>query len=258
MRRFDGYAVMITGAGRGVGAEIARCFAAEGAGVLIAERDQDRAEGIALEIAERGGTAMSYPCDVTERRSVRDAVSYAVTCFGRLDVLVNNAAHSSSAAFAEQTEEQWERDLDTTLLGAFRCAQETMPHLIASDRGAIVNIGSINAERYCGSYAYSAAKAGLASFTRSLAVTHARKGVRANLIAPGTIRTPHWESLDIDLDAVAASYPIGRLGRPADVAAACLFLASADASWITGVTLPVDGGLLASDIGLLRAFDVGL
>jgi meso-butanediol dehydrogenase / (S,S)-butanediol dehydrogenase / diacetyl reductase len=254
MNRFDGHAVLVTGAGRGIGALIARRFVSEGAQVLVTDRDGHRAE----QAAQLAG-ARSAPCDVTSAESVREAIGRAVTEFGRLDVLVNNAAHSTPGMFEQITDEAWRQDLDTTLLGAARCAREAMPHLIASGRGAIVNIGSVNGEHFLGAAAYSAAKAGLASLTRSLAGTFARKGVRCNLIAAGTVRTPYWEGRRPDLDAVAAHYPLGRIGEPDDIAAACLFLASAEASWITGVTLPVDGGLLIANLGMLRSlgFDPG-
>lgn len=248
MKRFEGHAVLITGAGRGIGALTARQFASEGAHVLITDKDERRAAH-----AAQMASARSMPCDVTSTESVREAVACAVTTFGRLDVLVNNAAHSTPGSLAQLTDEAWLQDLDTTLLGAARCAREAMAHLIASGRGSIVNIGSVNGEHFLGAASYSAAKAGLASLTRSLAATYARKGVRCNLIAAGTVRTPYWEERKPDLDAVAAHYPLGRIGEPADIAAACLFLASADASWVTGVTLPVDGGLLMANLGMLSS-----
>ncbi|KRV48862.1 oxidoreductase [Wenjunlia vitaminophila] len=252
--RFEGHAALVTGAGRGIGAEIARRLAAEGAQVLIAEQDPERAERVAGAIADLGGTALAHPCDVTDPDSVREAVRHAVTAFGGLDVLVNNAYRCSPGTFDELTDELWVRDLDTTLLGAVRCCREAMPHLVASGHGAVVNIGSVNGEQNFGGDAYSAAKAGLASLTRTLAGAYGRRGVRVNLIAPGTIRTPVWDDQTTDLDQVATHYPLGRVGTPADVAAAALFLASTDASWITGVTLPVDGGILMSNSGLLRSF----
>ena len=248
MSRFDGYAVLITGAGRGIGEQIARRFVAEGAQVLIADKDERLGARTAAQIG-----AVSLCCDVTRTESVRDTVQHAIAEFGRLDVLVNNAAFSSAGAFSELADSAWCQDLDTTLLGAVRCAREAMPFLIASGRGVIVNIGSVNGEQFLGACAYSAAKAGLASLTRSLAGEYARKGVRCNLIAAGTVSTPYWQGRKPDLDTVAANYPLGRIGQPADVAAACLFLASTDASWITGVTLPVDGGLLVANLGMLRA-----
>ncbi|NGN69378.1 SDR family oxidoreductase, partial [Streptomyces sp. A7024] len=130
-----------------------------------------------------------------------------------------------------------------------------LPHLAAAEghRGAVVNIGSVNGLTGLGSHAYSAAKAALGSLTRTLAVEAGERGVRVNLVAPGTVRTRNWDGREADLAAMARdAYPLGRIGEPDDVAAAVAFLASADAAWITGVTLPVDGGLTISNLGWTR------
>jgi NAD(P)-dependent dehydrogenase (short-subunit alcohol dehydrogenase family) len=124
---------------------------------------------------------------------------------------------------------------------------------VASGRGSIVSIGSVNGIQDFGNHAYSAAKAGLASLTRTLAGHAGRRGVRVNLVMPGTVRTSAWEGRDDELDAVRGLYPLGRVGEPEDIAAAVAFLASRDASWITGTTLTVDGGLTAVNTGFLRA-----
>jgi meso-butanediol dehydrogenase / (S,S)-butanediol dehydrogenase / diacetyl reductase len=147
--------------------------------------------------------------------------------------------------FEDQPDDTWHLDLDISLTGAFRCARAALPHLAASGRGAIVNIGSVNGEQDFGNHAYSAAKAGLASLTRTLAGDAAARGVRVNQVNPGTVRTPSWSGREAQLDAVSRLYPLGRVGEPEDIAAAVAFLASRDAAWITGTTLRVDGGLLA-------------
>jgi len=246
--RFDTYGVVVTGGARGIGEATARRFAAEGAGVLLADRDAESAARTAESIRSDGGRAESIGCDVADRDSVDDAVAYAVDVFGTLDVLVNNAYSCSPhhEEFTGESDEDWLRDLDITLTGAMRCSRAALPHLtIAPDRrGAIVNIGSVNGLSYFGNHAYSAAKAGLISLTRTLAVQAAPDGVCVNLVAPGTIRTPAWDGRETVLDTVASMYPLGRVGEPADIAAAVTFLASKDAAWITGVTLPVEGGVL--------------
>ncbi|MCZ4120930.1 SDR family NAD(P)-dependent oxidoreductase [Streptomyces sp. H39-S7] len=257
MRRFEGYGVLITGAGRGIGAATARRLAGEGAQVLITDLDGDPAETVAAGIRKSGGTAEALPCDVADRTAVEAAVAYAVECFGTLDVLVNNAyaCHPDTPLFEDGTDEVWQRDLDITLTGAYRCARAALPHLAAAPdrRGAIVSIGSVNGEQDFGNHAYSAAKAGLASLTRTLAGHAAARGVRVNLVAPGTVHTDAWAGREVDLRAVSALYPLGRVGLPDDIAAAVAFLASSDAAWITGVTLPVDGGILIGQLGLRRA-----
>ena len=252
--RFDTYGVVVTGSARGIGEVTARRFAAEGAGVLIADLDAKAAVRTAEAIRADGGRAEAIGCDVADRASVDAAVAYAVDAFGTLDVLVNNAYSCSNHhdEFTEESDEAWQLDLDVTLTGAMRCSRAALPHLtIAPERrGAIVNIGSVNGLSYFGNHSYSAAKAGLISLTRTMAVHVAPTGVRVNLVAPGTIRTPAWAGREAAMDAAAQCYPLGRIGEPSDIAAAVTFLASKDAAWITGVTLPVEGGVLASN----RAF----
>lgn len=249
-RRFDGYGVLITGAGQGIGAATARRLADEGARVLVTDLDAERAEKTAATVPG----ALGLGCDVADRAAVEAAVAYAVEQFGVLDVLVNNAYSCGMDAplFEDEPDEVWQRDIDITLTGAYRCARAALPHLVASGRGAIVSIGSVNGEQDFGNHAYSAAKAGLASLTRTLAGHAAARGVRVNLVAPGTIGTDAWADRGDALALAVPHYPMGRVGKPEDIAAAVAFLASSDASWITGVTLPVDGGILSAHLGLRR------
>ncbi|MGW7364572.1 SDR family NAD(P)-dependent oxidoreductase [Streptomyces sp. NPDC054841] len=256
MDRFEGYGVLITGAGQGIGEATARRLASEGARVLVTDLDGERAAATARTIPR----AASFPCDVTDRDAVEAAVAYAVEQFGTLDVLVNNAYTCAldTPLFEDQPDDTWQQDLDTVLTGAFRCARAALPHLAkAGGRGAIVNIGSVNAEQDFGNHAYSAAKAGLASLTRTLAGDAAPRGVRVNQVTPGTIRTPAWSDREHQLDALNHVYPLGRVGTPDDIAAAVAFLASSDASWITGTSLRVDGGLLAVNTGFTQAVSDG-
>ncbi|MEU2248509.1 SDR family NAD(P)-dependent oxidoreductase [Streptomyces sp. NPDC019224] len=253
--RFDGYGVLITGAGRGIGAATARLMAAEGARVLVTDLDGGRAEAVAAEIRADGFVAEALACDVADRAAIEAAVAYAVEAFGRLDVLVNNAysCNVDSTLFEDEPDETWHRDLDITLGGAYRCSRAAMPHLAASGRGAIVSIGSVNGTQDFGNHAYSAAKAGLASLTRTLAGHAAPRGVRANLVVPGTIRTDAWAGREAELARITPLYPLGRVGEPEDIAKAVAFLASSDAEWITGTSLCVDGGLTAVNTGFRAA-----
>ncbi|MFD5447831.1 SDR family NAD(P)-dependent oxidoreductase [Streptomyces sp. NPDC127100] len=253
--RFEGHGVLVTGAARGIGAATAARLAEEGAGVLVTDVDRAEAERTAAALRERKLSAEAFPCDVADRASVEAAVARAVDAFGSLDVLVNNAYACTPDAplFEDEPDEVWARDLDITLTGAYRCCRAALPHLAASGRGAVVSIGSVNGARDFGNHAYSAAKAGLASLTRTLAGHAAARGVRVNLVAPGTVRTTAWEGRDDELAALRGLYPLGRVGEPGDIAAAVAFLASRDASWITGTTLTVDGGLTAIDTGFRQA-----
>ncbi|MFF1509207.1 SDR family NAD(P)-dependent oxidoreductase [Streptomyces sp. NPDC058326] len=245
-RRFDGYGVLVTGAARGIGAATARRLAAEGARVLVTDVDAEEAGRTAAGIP--GAAALR--CDVADRASVEAAVAYAVETFGGLDVLVNNALAPVAPdrdRFEDEPDDGWTAQHDVTFMGAVRCSRAALPHLAAAGgRGAIVTIGSVNAEADFGGHAYSAAKAALASLTRTLAGDAAPRGVRVNQIDPGTIATTAWAGREPQLAALADRvYPLGRVGAPEDVAAAVAFLASRDASWITGTVLRVDGGLLA-------------
>ncbi|MFJ5262278.1 SDR family NAD(P)-dependent oxidoreductase [Streptomyces sp. NPDC088387] len=255
-RRFEGYGVLVTGAAQGIGAATVRRFAEEGAHVLVTDIDPAAAETTAAALREQGMAAGAFGCDVADRVSVEAAVAHAVDTLGSLDVLVNNAYHCSPDAplFEDEPDDNWARDLDITLTGAYRCSRAALPHLAASGRGAVVSIGSVNGLRDFGNHAYSAAKAGLVSLTRTLAGHAAERGVRVNLVAPGTVRTPPWEERAGALDALRGLYPLGRVGEPEDIAAAVAFLASRDAAWITGTTLVVDGGLTAVDSGFRSAW----
>ncbi len=176
--------------------------------------------------------------------------------FGPVDVLVNNAARATDKDLLDLDDEQWESDVSVALKGSFLCARAVLPDMTARGSGVIINVSSVNALGYFGNEAYSAAKAGVLSLTRSLAVRYGPSGVRANAVVPGTLRTPAWEERrrsDPEIfERVAAWYPLGRVGEPEDVANAALFLASDEASWITGVALPVDGGLLAGNARMMR------
>ncbi|MFG2309146.1 SDR family NAD(P)-dependent oxidoreductase [Streptomyces sp. NPDC048566] len=255
MRRFEGHAVLITGAARGIGAATARRFADEGARVLVTDADLPAAEKTAAALRERGATAEAFGCDVARRAEAEAAVARAVDAFGSLDVLVNNAYRCTpdTPLFEDGSDDDWAADLDVTLSGAYRCSRAALPHLVASGRGAVVTIGSVNGIQDFGNHAYSAAKAGLMSLTRTLAGHAAQRGVRVNLVAPGTVRTSAWEGRERDLAVASGLYPLGRVGEPEDIAAAVAFLASADAAWITGTTLRVDGGLLAVNTAFRQA-----
>ncbi|MEV5611812.1 SDR family NAD(P)-dependent oxidoreductase [Streptomyces sp. NPDC052225] len=251
MTRFEGYGVLVTAAGQGIGAAVAHRLAAEGAQVLVTDVDEEAAGKTAAGMRELGHRAVEFVCDVGERASVDAAVAHAVDTFGRLDVLVNNAyaCHPDAPLFEDEDDEAWARDLDISLTGAYRCARAALPHLVASGRGAIVSVGSVNGLQDFGCHAYSAAKAGLVSLTRTLAGHAGPRGVRVNLVASGTVRTPAWTDRGRNPDDVRELYPLRRVGEPEDIAAAVAFLASRDAAWITGAVLPVDGGITAVNTG---------
>ena len=243
---------MVTGAGSGIGRVLAHRFAGEGAAIAVLDVDGEAAATTAREVRAAGGTAHSYRADVTARREVESVATALQADLGRVDVLVNNAGVASDTRFADITDQEWDRDVAVALRGTFLCSQALLPSIVRSGGGAIVNIGSVNGLTFVGQDAYSAAKAGLLSVTRGVAVQYGANGVRCNLVAPGSIRTPAWDArLARDpglLERLAAWYPLGRVGTPDDVAEAVLFLASDQASWITGTCMTVDGGLLAGNM----------
>ncbi|MFX4291655.1 SDR family NAD(P)-dependent oxidoreductase [Streptomyces bohaiensis] len=255
MQRFEGYRALVTGAGSGIGAAVARRLASEGAAVAVTDVDAGRAAEVAESVTAEGGTAVALRCDVSDTTSVDSAVAAATERLGGLETLVNNAfAGTPETVLLELSDMgEWLAAFDVTLHGAYRCARAAMPHLArAEGRGSIVTVGSVNGEQDFGGHAYSAAKAALGSLTRTLAVESAPRGVRANLVAPGTVDTPAWDRRRPVLERVASHYPLRRVGRPEDIAAAVAFLASRDADWVTGVTLPVDGGVLIGNVAMRR------
>lgn len=241
MRGLQGRVALVTGAGHGIGAACAQRLAAEGMRVALTDIDAEAAKSVASELPD----SAAYDCDVTDRGSVDAAVDATVSRFGRLDVVVNAAGHNlGGMADAEPTEEQWRRQYDFTFVGAVRCVEAALPQLRASPGGAVVLIGSISGLAALGTEPYGAAKAGLTNLARNLAAKHGPSGVRFNVVAPGTVATRAFDARPEALEELKAIYPLRRVGQPADVAAAVAFLASDDASWITGITLPVEGGLL--------------
>src|SRR5262249_11211151 len=249
----DRVVIVTGGGGAGLGELLTRRFAAEGASVVVADIDAAAAERAARAAGER---ALAVPTDVRSEDDVRAMVTAARDAFGHVDILVNSAFVTSDEALAEMPLEVWRRDLDVALTGAFLCCREVLGDMVARGSGTIVNVASVNAFSALGNDAYSAAKAGLVSLTRGIAVCYGRDGVRANAVAPGILRTPTWDArLQKDphvLERLVAWYPLGRIGEPADVVGPILFLASDEASWITGTVLTVDGGLLAGHPQMTR------
>ncbi|TDW69937.1 SDR family NAD(P)-dependent oxidoreductase [Kribbella pratensis] len=241
MRRFEGKVALVTAAAQGIGSAVARRLADEGASVVVTDLQEERVGGVAASIGEQ---ALPLRVDVTNRDDVDAAVAAAVERFGRLDVVVNNAGGCIvSTAPEDSTSEEWHAQLDLTLVGASRCIQAALPQLV-KNRGNVVTISSVNGLAAFGNIEYAAAKAGQIAMTVNYAARYGDLGVRFNVVAPGTIRTPNWDNQPDTLERFEKMYPLGRVGEPEDIAAAVAFLASDDASWITGHTLPVEGGVL--------------
>jgi meso-butanediol dehydrogenase/(S,S)-butanediol dehydrogenase/diacetyl reductase len=247
--RFVGKVVFITGAARGIGADIARHFLREGARVVVADVNAGAAQARALKLGP--DNALALACDVCDEASVKAAVAQAEQVFGGIDILVNNAAVFDGLGMQapDLPLEAWDRSLRTIATGTFLMCKAAIPALRRRGGGAIVNISSTSGLRAEPGYAaYNAAKAAVLNFTRALALDHGRDNIRVNAVCPGPIlSSPQIMFTRPEVEAVLLpAIPMGRYGRTDDIARAVPFLASDDAPWITGVALPVDGGITAS------------
>jgi NAD(P)-dependent dehydrogenase (short-subunit alcohol dehydrogenase family) len=252
VRRFEGKNVIVTGAGQGIGRAIAERFAAEGADVMLVGRRRGPLEEVEGAIGAAGGSAWVHTADVSRSTEVDGAVAAANERWGTIDVLVNNAGIAEEKPFLEIEDESWDRIVATNLRGAFLMAQRVARVQAAAGSGSIVHIASIDASGGDGPYAsYNASKAGLLGLNRTMALELGPHGVRVNCVSPGFT---HTEMTEVGVPPGMMEYlvdrfdrvPLRRLVRPEEIAAACAFLASDDASGITGIDLTVDCGLTAN------------
>ncbi len=253
MARLAGQIALITGGGTGIGRACALLFTREGARVAIAGRRMDPLQAVATEISAVGGEALAVRCDVTKATEVEQLVRSIVARFGTLTVLVNNAGVLLAKTAEETSEAEWDHLMAVNLKGTFLVSRAALSELRKAGGGSIVNIGSVlGLVAMKKRAAYAASKGGVALLTKAMALDHAREGIRVNCICPSIIETELMAELferAPDPAAVRreriAQIPLGRIGRPEDVAQMALFLASAESSWLTGAALPLDGGLTA-------------
>jgi len=246
--RLNGKVAIVTGASHGIGKAIARRFAEEGAAVLLADIDDAAGGELAGLIRSGGGRAEFHRTDVTSNAEVAGAVEAASRWTGRIDVLCNNAAYLGEFhAILEADDEEWNRCLQVQLLGANRCTKAVLPFMLEQGGGSIVNVVSIQAMVGCPtSVAYTCAKAALLGFTLSAAYDYGKHNVRVNSLCPGPIQTRISPAPgDAAYEWQCAQTALGRVGQPSEVAHAALFLACDESSYVTGATLPVDGGWTA-------------
>jgi NAD(P)-dependent dehydrogenase (short-subunit alcohol dehydrogenase family) len=241
---------IVTGASRGIGAATARAFARAGARVVLVARDEARLDALAAEIVAAGGTALSVPADVGEPKDVERVIARTLASFGRLDIAFNNAAGGGHppTPLTEVAVEDFDSALRINLRGTFLCLKHEIAAMLQSDaRGAIVNMSSTaGLEAVGGLAAYVSTKHGILGLTKTAALEYAARGIRVNAVAPGPILTEHLEHAGAGAQQGAAqAMPMKRIGRAEEVAAAVVWLCSDEASFITGATIPIDGGKLA-------------
>lgn len=249
--RLEGKVALVTGAGRGIGRAIARKLSDEGAAVVVAELDPATAHEAADELISAGKQALAVPMDITREAEVAEAVRRAVETFGGLDVLVNNAGKNFSYDAVTLTESEWDAAMDVDLKGVWMFCKHAITAMLMRGGGSIVNIASVHARITApGYFPYPVAKSGVVGMTRSLALDYGRRNIRVNAICPGWVRTEMVQDwFDGQADPVVAEervlsfQPLGRIGKPEEIANFVAFVASDEASFITGAELVIDGGM---------------
>jgi NAD(P)-dependent dehydrogenase (short-subunit alcohol dehydrogenase family) len=252
---FKGKVVAITGAAGGIGQSLCRHFGAEGASIAAIDKSASLG-GFMAELAVAGIKTAHAVADIGDMKAVAAAFAELAQALGPIDILVNNAGFSDHHTFAKTDPAGWQNDVNGNLNGAYYCAHAVLDGMKENGGGSIIAVGSVNGLAALGDPAYSAAKAGMISLTRSLALEYGRFGIRSNIVLPGTVRTPLWERRAAKdpsvLETLRKWYPLGRIVDPVDVARAVAFLASDAAAAITGAALPVDCGLSAGNIVMAR------
>ncbi len=243
---FKDEVVLVTGSTRGIGRAVAESFAAQGAMVIIIGRNQEQAQKVAAEIKAKGLLADGFGCDVTNLAQTQETVNKILDIHKRIDILINNAGITRDNLLLRISEEDWDEVIKVNLKGVFNATKVVSKAMLKAKKGKIVSIASvIGITGNAGQANYAASKAGIIAFSKSVAKELASRGITANVVAPGYIRTDMTDQLPEAVKGkVLEGIPLQRFGEPSDVAGACMFLASKTADYITGQTIVVDGGLV--------------
>ena len=242
--RLENRVAIVTGGGQGIGRAVCLRFAKEGAAVAVADIAFDAARNVAAEIETAGGKALPIEVNVTDKESVKAMVNACLDKFGKLDILINNAGINRDTFIIRMTEEHWDQVMQVNLKGTFLCSQAVILYMKKNKWGRIVNTASIAALGNIGQANYSASKAGVIAFTKTLALEVAGYNINVNCVAPGATMTPMFESVQDKMkEFYLQKIPLKRFADPDEIAKVHLFLASEEASYITGQTIFVDGGL---------------
>lgn len=244
MKKLENRVALVVGSTSGIGEAIAKQLAADGAKVVVNGRRAEAGDRVVKEIEEAGGVAAFVRADISKEDECKNLVEETVEKFGGLDILAINAGVAQATALEDMTVDFWDNTMNINLRSAFIISQAAVPHLLKSEHAAIVTTASMAAiKAFDQQFAYGSSKAGIAQFTKMLAVAYAEKGIRANSIAPGVINTDILANApDGYIDAIAQTIPMKRLGEPEEIAKLASFLVSDDASYITGQLISIDGG----------------
>ena len=253
MTRLAGKSAVITGGGTGIGQAIALAFAREGAQVVVAGRRKEKLDETLHLLQQAGCSALALECDVTKAADTQRVVKSAEDAFGKMNVLVNNAGALSVSTVENITEEDWDRVMATNVKGPFLMSRAALPAMRRAGGGSIINVGSVlGIVAIRDRAAYCASKGGVSMLTKAMALDHAQDNIRVNCVCPSIVESDMTRNLFAETEvgqqareSRLASIPLGRFGKPADIAGLTVFLASEESSWMTGTVIPVDGGVTA-------------